>query len=144
MEKIEKNDLVTLEMISANCNCNLNSIDYSPKYGDFAFSSSNLIHIYNLKLQKTEMTLKGHALNSRINTVKFLKERITPSLISVGSDGCISLWSKEECNGIYSKFYDIQLKDSINVMDCLYISETEIYVICFTGNSLLNFYLIKH
>jgi hypothetical protein len=73
---------IECKMISANCNTLLNACDYSHTYSCLAFSSSNLIHIYDPSKIKTYFTLKGH--KQRVNVVRWIdshKNRVTYNLI---------------------------------------------------------------
>jgi WD40 repeat protein len=57
-------------MVSANCNTLLNGVDYSSSKNVLAYTSSNLIHIYNIEKVRTYLTLRGHT--QRVNSVKFM------------------------------------------------------------------------
>lgn len=142
--------LVSLEMISANCSTNLNSIDYSLENKAFIFCTSNTIHVNSLTDCKTYLTLKGHSANSRINMCKWMKGSKIASIISVGSDGKAIIWGNKDSTKLFLPnewFILSEIKipedESINAFDVLYINDKEIYITLFSSSSLLHVYYCK-
>jgi hypothetical protein len=57
-------------MIAANCNTLLNGADFNMNYGILAYAAANMVHIYDVKSVRTQLTLKGHT--DRVNSVKWM------------------------------------------------------------------------
>jgi hypothetical protein len=63
-------EIIKCKMITANCNTLLNGVEYSQTYSCLAYTSSNLIHIYDPVSCKTFATLRGH--KQRVNVVRWI------------------------------------------------------------------------
>ncbi len=61
---------IKCKMISANCNTLLNGADYSNTHACLAYTSSNLIHVYDPSGVKTHFTLKSSS--DRVNVVRWI------------------------------------------------------------------------
>jgi len=141
MSTNNKEDINSI-MISSNCNAVLNSSDYSDQYNCLAFTSANLIHIYDTNKVKTFLTLKGHA--QRANSVRWIKSANSAELLSCSSDGTICHWvnptGKVFDNNSWSlkeKYNDNKDISGINFLNSLYISENEKYFYTFATNGNL-------
>lgn len=148
-----KDDLISCKLIAANANTTLKCCDYNSTHKALAFGSSNLIHIYDVSICKTHLTLNHHS--DRVNSLKWFQNPKSPNdlieLISVGADGKIVHWANTSKNKALFDFKgwkmekEYQSSDkaksvSINIVETLYLSSIEKYFAVFTSNGVLDLF----
>ena len=151
IEDVDNNQAIQCKMISANCNTLLNAADYSETHRCLAFSSSNLIHIYDPFNYKTHLTLRGH--KQRVNVVRWVDSSKCKNelieLLSCSADGTIIHWincGKDKNPYDHSSWKIEQVYSSsepnqpVNLLHSLFISPFEKYFAAFSSSGKLDLF----